>query len=155
MVGSGSLAVTFSLHAVQSICSTLEVSKMYFIKVIVEFVAAICLLHSMCNDLPVKSDCGIDYDLIVKLICSVRKIQSIRMNSNDAQSLDTPGMRFVNRKWISRIETINSHKWNIRIFAMISEICVSIIGSFRIVLRWALPAYTQALRFSFFSIYRS
>lgn len=63
--------------------------KEYFIKKLVEYLVVICLLHLMWSELSVKSD-EINYNFIVKLICSVQKfqnqfdiIQSFQRNSND------------------------------------------------------------------------
>lgn len=73
----------------KSICLKPKMEKEYFIKKLVEYSVVICLLHLMWSELSVKSD-EINYNFIVKLICSVQKfqnqfdiIQSFQRNSND------------------------------------------------------------------------
>lgn len=103
--------------------------KMCSIEIVVKFVVVIYILHRMCNELSAKSENGISYDLIVQLICSVHKIQSFRIDSNNvhpffifimnnfiinSQNSDTPwsSMRLVTGGKMnkSKIKTNNSHK---------------------------------------------
>lgn len=69
--------------------------KEYSRKILVDSVTVICLLYLMFNDLSVKSG-EINYDSVVKSICSVQKfqiqlynIQSFRMTSNDVHRMQT------------------------------------------------------------------
>lgn len=66
-----------------------KMEKEYFIALLVEYVVVISLLHLMCSESLVKSG-GINFNFIVKSICSIQKfqnqldiIQSFRRNSND------------------------------------------------------------------------
>lgn len=67
--------------------------KRHFIRVFVECVFEILLLHLMYGELPVKCG-GINYDFVMKSICSVQKLpnhlnnaQLFRMSSTDVHRL--------------------------------------------------------------------